>query len=146
MTGAALFFSLLRWDLLRELRRREIVPNMTLFAILMLTIAQLGAGGDLVLFDGDKRIEIDIPGKVGPVFFWMAIVFTGTVGLSQSFAAEREGGRLTGIQLAPIDLGVFYLAKVAATWTCGWWGGWPWGAWRPHPSECWPWIMPAPPS
>ena len=76
MTGTALFFSLLRWDLLRELRRREIVPNMTLFAILMLTIAQLGAGGDLVLFDGDKRIEIDIPGKVGPVFFWMAIVFT----------------------------------------------------------------------
>ena len=116
MTGTALFFSLLRWDLLRELRRREIVPNMALFAILMLTIAQLGAGGDRVLFDGDKRSEIDIPGQVGPVFFWMAIVFTGTVGLSQSFAAEREGGRLTGIQLAPIDLGVFYLAKVAAPW------------------------------
>ena len=44
MTGAALFFSLLRWDLLRELRRREIVPNMALFAVLMLTIAHLGAG------------------------------------------------------------------------------------------------------
>lgn len=105
MNAGALFLSFLRWDLLRELRRREIVLNMSLFAILMLTIAQLGAGGDP-----------ETVSKVGPVFFWMAIVFTGTVGLSQSFAAEREGGRLNGIQLAPIDLGLFYLSKVAATW------------------------------
>lgn len=105
MSGPALFFALLRWDFLREMRRKEIVLNMSLFAALMLTIAQLGTSGDSVAMK-----------NVGPVFFWMAIVFTGTVGLGQSFAAEREGGRLTGVQLAPIDLGVFYLAKVAATW------------------------------
>tara|TARA_B100000470_G_C19754352_1_gene375311 strand:- start:375 stop:1076 length:702 start_codon:yes stop_codon:yes gene_type:complete len=105
MSGPALFFALIRWDFLRELRRKEIVLNMSLFAVLMLTIAQLGTSGDSVAMK-----------SVGPVFFWMAIVFTGTVGLGQSFAAEREGGRLTGIQLAPIDLGIFYLAKVAATW------------------------------
>lgn len=105
MTGASLFFSMLRWDLLREIRRRDIVFNMALFAVLMLTIAQMGTSDDSMIMK-----------SVGPVFFWMTIVFTGTVGLSQSFAAEREGGRLIGIQLAPIDLGIFYLAKVAATW------------------------------
>ena len=105
MSGPALFFAFIRWDFLRELRRKEIVLNMSLFAVLMLTIAQLGTSGDPAAMK-----------SVGPVFFWMAIVFTGTVGLGQSFAAEREGGRLTGIQLAPIDLGIFYLAKVAATW------------------------------
>ncbi len=105
MSPGSLFFSLLKWDLLREMRRREIVLNMSLFAILMLTIAQMGTGGDSLVVS-----------RVGPVFFWMAVVFTGTVGLSQSFAAEREGGLLSGIQLAPIDLGVFYLAKVVATW------------------------------
>jgi heme exporter protein B len=83
----------------------EIVLNMSLFAVLMLTIAQLGTGGDTLVVS-----------RVGPVFFWMAVVFTGTVGISQSFAAEREGGLLNGIQLAPIDHGIFYLAKVAATW------------------------------
>lgn len=105
MRDSSLFFSLLKWDLLRELRRRDIVFNMSLFAILMLTIAQMGTSGDSL----GMKIS-------GPVFFWMAVIFTGTVGLSHSFAAEREGGRLTGIQLAPIDPGIFYLAKVAATW------------------------------
>lgn len=105
MNPGKLFLSFLKWDLLRELRRREIVINMSLFAVLMLTIAQLGTGSNP-----------ETAAKVGPVFFWMAIVFTGTVGLSQSFAAEREGGRLSGIHLAPIDLGIFYLSKVAATW------------------------------
>ena len=105
MNPGRLFFSLLKWDLLREIRRMEIVLNMSLFAVLMLTIAQLGSGGDSLVVS-----------RVGPVFFWMAVVFTGTVGISQSFAAEREGGLLNGIQLAPIDHGIFYLAKVAATW------------------------------
>ena len=105
MNRMTLFLTFIRWDFLRELRRKEIVLNMSLFAMLMLTIAQMGAGGDSAMMK-----------SVGPVFFWMAIVFTGTVGLSQSFASEREGGRLVGIQLSPIDLGVFYLAKVAATW------------------------------
>ena len=105
MNPGRLFLSLLKWDLLREIRRMEIVLNMALFAVLMLTIAQLGTGGDSLVVS-----------RVGPVFFWMAVVFTGTVGLSQSFAAEREGGILNGIQLAPIDHGIFYLAKVAATW------------------------------
>ena len=105
MNPGRLFLSLLKWDLLREIRRMEIVLNMALFAVLMLTIAQLGTGGDSLVVS-----------RVGPVFFWMAVVFTGTVGLSQSFAAEREGGILNGTQLAPIDHGIFYLAKVAATW------------------------------
>ncbi|MBN1443189.1 MAG: heme exporter protein CcmB, partial [Planctomycetes bacterium] len=55
--------------------------------------------------------------RVGPVVFWIAVLFAGTVGLSQSFAADRERGALEGILLAPLDAGIFYLAKVAATWT-----------------------------
>ena len=38
MSGPALFFALIRWDFLRELRRKEIVLNMSLFAVLMLHV------------------------------------------------------------------------------------------------------------
>jgi len=100
-----LFLALLSWDVRRELRRRESVPNMILFALLVLFVALIGLGPDR-----------QVAATIGPVIFWIAILFAGTVGLSQTFAAEREGGALGGIITAPIDLGLFYLAKVAAAW------------------------------
>jgi heme exporter protein B len=105
MKFLTLFFSLLRWDVLHELRRKETLANMILFAVLVLFVAQMGIGQD------PARAS-----SVGPVIFWISILFAGTVGLSQTFAAEREGNTIGGIVTAPIDVGVFYLAKVAATW------------------------------
>ena len=105
MSALRLYWTLLRWDIVRELRRREIVLNMTLFAVLILFLMQIGLAHDKVLAS-----------TLGPVLLWVTILFTGTVGLSQSFAGERESGRLVGLQLAPLDLGVLYFAKVTAAW------------------------------
>lgn len=105
MSSLRLFVCLFRWDVLREVRRRETIANMLLFALLVLFLARLGVAPD----EG-------ISSTIGPVMFWIAILFAGTVGLSQTFAAEREGGALGGIVTAPIDIGIFYLAKVAASW------------------------------
>jgi len=105
MKTVRLFLCLLRWDVLREIRRKETIPNMVLFALLVLFIALIGLGPDK-----------NVTSTVGPVIFWISILFAGTVGLGQTFAAEREAGALGGIVTAPLDLGVFYLAKVAATW------------------------------
>jgi heme exporter protein B len=100
-----LFFAFLYWDALRELRHKASLPNMALFSILVLFVGQLGVGTD------PEAVR-----NVGPVVFWIAVLFSGTVGLSQSFAAERDGGVLAGILSAPVDLGVYYLSKVASTW------------------------------
>ncbi len=103
MSGVRLVACIVRWDLLRELRRKDLLPNMVLFALLVLFLAVIGLG------DGAAARD------VAPVMFWIAILFSGSVGLSQSFAAEREGG-LGGVLTAPFDVSLFYLAKVAATW------------------------------
>lgn len=100
-----LFISLLRWDVVREIRRRDTVATMTLFAILVLFVGKIGIGQDP-----------KVTAEVGPVLFWIAILFAGTIGLSQTFAAEREGNHLGGIVMAPVDLGFFYLVKVVAVW------------------------------
>jgi heme exporter protein B len=105
MKNLRLLASIFRWDLLREMRRKDTLANMVLFALIVLFVAQVGIGSDR-----------GVVSAVGPVMFWISILFAGTVGLSQTFAAEREGGALGGITTSPIDLGVFYLAKVAATW------------------------------
>jgi heme exporter protein B len=78
---------------------------MLLFALLVLFVAQIGIGPDRAR-----------SASVGPVMFWIAVLFAGTVGLGQAFAAEREGNVLGAVATAPLDLGLFYLAKVAASW------------------------------
>jgi heme exporter protein B len=117
VSATRLFLSLLKWDLLRELRRKEAVLNMSLFAVLMLFLVALGTEAIFRNFANHPVAQLrELGTTLRPVFFWVIVLFAGTVGLSQSFAAERQGSALTGLILAPIDLGVFYLAKVAATW------------------------------
>jgi heme exporter protein B len=100
------FWTILRWDLIVELRRRESTLNMCLFAA-------------LVLFIGSYAVSArpEQQDQFGPIFFWMSIVFSGTVGLSRVFLAERENGAIHALLVAPVDPGVFYLAKVAAAWS-----------------------------
>lgn len=116
--------TLVRWDLVREARRRETIMNMTLFAVLILFAGRLGVEAFARYFIVDLGISPEQQGRLaaeashsmGPIFFWVAALFAGTVGLNHSFAAEREGNSLGGIVTAPIDLGLFYIAKVVATW------------------------------
>lgn len=105
MSHLRLLLRILYWDFLREMRRRESLANMILFSVMVLFVAQFGLGTDK-----------GVAASVGPVFFWIAVLFAGTVGLSQTFSSERDGGALVGVVTAPIELGVFYLAKVMATW------------------------------
>jgi heme exporter protein B len=99
------FLAIIRWDIVLELRRREAVLNMSLFAVLILFIASYGLSG-----------RTDVGEDFAPLVLWIAILFAGTVGLSRSFAVEKEAGAMTGVLVSPIDAGVFYLAKAAATW------------------------------
>jgi heme exporter protein B len=110
MRSLRLFVSLLKWDLVRELRRREAVANMCLFALLVLFVGRIGIEDSR----GASSAAGAVQEAVGPVLFWIAILFAGTIGLSQTFVAEREGDAISAITTAPIDPGVFYLSKVAA--------------------------------
>jgi heme exporter protein B len=105
MRSLRLFGALFRWDVVREVRRRDSIPNMVLFALLVLFVSHVGIGTDREMVTA-----------VGPVMFWIAVLFSGTVGLARSFSIEREGDSLGAILTSPADLGLFYLAKVAATW------------------------------
>ena len=107
--------TLVRWALIREARRRETIVNMTLFAVLILFAGRLGVETFARSFIVDVGLPPEKQGQLaeeashsmGPIFFWIAALFAGTVGLNHSFAAEREGDSLGGIVTAPIDLGVY---------------------------------------
>jgi heme exporter protein B len=90
--------ALARKDLLLELRARDTLPAMLLFVISTLVVFHFVLPGD--------SSELAATGLL-----WVAIVFTALLGLSRTFAAEREHGVIDGLVLAPSDRSAIWLAK-----------------------------------
>ena len=92
---------LLLWkDLLLELRRRESLMTMFFFGALLLFVFH---------FSFDLTPE-KIP-EMTPALLWLAFLFTGTLGLTQLFEAERSNHCFEGLLLSPMDRGALFLAK-----------------------------------
>ena len=91
---------LLRKDLILEWRRRDSLWTMFFFGILLLFVFQFSF--DLV------------PEKIAamtPALLWLAFLFTGTLGLTQLFEAERANHCLDALLMSPLDRGALFLAK-----------------------------------
>lgn len=93
---------LTRKDLVLELRSRETVPAMLLFVLAALVVFHFAVPADL-----SRETER----VVSSGLLWIAIVFTAILGLTRTFAAEREQGLLDGLVLAPCDRSAIWLAK-----------------------------------
>jgi heme exporter protein B len=88
-------------DLLAELRTRELLGGMVIFALLV-----------LLIFNFAFDLRIDNVGGVAPGVLWVAFTFAGILGLGRSFILEKDRGALDGLLAAPIDRGAIYLAKL----------------------------------
>jgi heme exporter protein B len=89
-------------DLAAELRSKELVSAMVVFAL-------------LVILSFNFALELDrspaARERVGAGVLWVATVFTGTLGLNRSLAMEKDRGSLDGLLLAPIDRSALYFGK-----------------------------------
>ena len=99
------FLVLLRKDLRREFRTREMLTSMGIYALLVIVVfgvalSQADIGNAVVNMAGG--------------LLWAMIVFTCLLGLNRSFAYEKENGCLEGLLLAPMDRGVVFLAKATS--------------------------------
>jgi heme exporter protein B len=91
---------LLAKEIAVELRSKETVPSMAVFAAAALVIFQ---------FAFDLRGPI-LP-LVTPGVLWVAVLFASILALGRSFTREVERGSLEGILASPADPGALYLAK-----------------------------------
>ena len=101
----AQYRALLMKDIRQELRTREMLTSMVVYALLVLTIY-----GAALAQVGDDLQVLSFAGGL----LWALIVFTSLLGLNRSFSHETESGCLEGILLAPIDRAVVFLAKATA--------------------------------
>ncbi|MBS12961.1 MAG: hypothetical protein CME19_15315 [Gemmatimonadetes bacterium] len=90
-------------DLLTEFRSKERVSSMAFFSVLVLvTFSFAFTPGSPALIQGAGGI------------YWVAVVFSGFLGLTRSFTVEQANDCIFGMLLAPADRSAIYLGKMLA--------------------------------
>jgi heme exporter protein B len=87
-------------DLASELRSRELLSSMLVFALLVILVFNFA-------------LELDVAARhtVTSGVLWVTFAFAGTLGLNRSMAVERDRGCLDGLLLAPVDRSALYFGK-----------------------------------
>ena len=90
-------------DLAAELRSRELISSMGVFAL-------------LVIFIFNFALELDAAARANVTsgVLWVTFTFAGTLGLNRSMAIEKDRGCLDGLLLAPVDRTAIYFGKALA--------------------------------
>jgi len=87
-------------DLLAELRSRELISAMLVFALLV-----------ILIFNFAIELQPDLRITITPGVLWVTLAFAGTLGLNRSMAVEKDRGCLDGLLLAPVDRSAIYFGK-----------------------------------
>jgi len=93
-------------DILLEIRTKEIVTSVLVFALLV-----------VVIFNFAFEPETAAMNLVAPGILWVAFTFAGVLGLNRVFAVERENSRLAGLLLCPVDHMTIYWGKLLGSFT-----------------------------
>lgn len=87
-------------DLSAEMRSRELVSAMLVFALLV-----------ILIFNFALELEAQVRATVTAGVLWVTLTFAGTLGLNRSMAIEKDRGCLDGLLLAPVDRSAIYFGK-----------------------------------
>jgi heme exporter protein B len=93
-------FSIAWKDLASELRSRELLSAMLVFALLV-----------ILIFNFALELDVATRGAVTSGVLWVTFAFAGTLGLNRSMAVEKDRGCLDGLLLAPVDRSAIYFGK-----------------------------------
>ena len=94
-------FALFWKDVALELRTKDIVVSVLVFALLTIVIFNFA-------IDPTPRMVA----VVAPGILWVAFTFGGVIGLTRSFALERDTGSLHGLMLAPVGRDIIFFGKM----------------------------------
>lgn len=91
-------------DVLLESRTREMVMPILLFSFLV-----------IVVFNFVIDPKPALVAAVAPGVLWVSFTFAGMLGLSRSFAMEKERGGIEGLMMCPVSRDLIYLGKMLGT-------------------------------
>lgn len=88
-------------DITAELRTREMLSSMFVFALLA-----------VIIFNFAFELRVADATTIAPGVLWVAVIFAGMLGLNRSFVLEKDRGCLDGLLLAPVDRSAIYFGKM----------------------------------
>lgn len=88
-------------DLAVEMRSREIISSMLVFALLAIFIFNFA-------LELTPRVRSEVTSGV----LWVTLAFAGTLGLTRSMSVEKDRGCLDGLLLAPVDRTAIFFGKM----------------------------------
>ncbi len=87
-------------DIAAELRSRELLSAMLVFALLV-----------ILIFNFALELDAKTRSTVTAGVLWVTFAFAGQLGLNRSMAMEKDRGCLDGLLLAPVDRSAIYFGK-----------------------------------
>jgi heme exporter protein B len=88
-------------DLQAELRSRELLATMLLFALL-----------SVLVFSFALQLNRLAQEEAVAGVLWVTVIFASILGLNRSMAMERENGSIDAMLLAPVHRGAIFLGKL----------------------------------
>jgi len=88
-------------DLKAEMRSREVISAMLIFALLV-----------VLIFNFALELEAGTRASITSGVLWATFTFAGTLGLNRSMAQENDRGCMDGLLMAPVDRSAIYMGKV----------------------------------
>lgn len=102
ISGMRQFKAIIKKDIVMELRTKEMLTSMGLYALLVLLIYYIALS--------QAGSNFDVTNIAGGLL-WLAIVFTSLLGLNRSLVHEKDQGCLDALLLAPVDRPVIFFGK-----------------------------------
>jgi heme exporter protein B len=110
MTAIASYARTMWWlarkDLRREFRTRMTWPAMLLLGLLLVMTVEL-----------QTDLPADVKEQLAGGLLWLAVFFSGTIGLERSFADENDEGCWDALRMYPLSPTVIYTAKLLFNFT-----------------------------
>ncbi len=88
-------------DTLSEMRTKEIISSVLVFALLVIVIFNFAFGAS------PETITLVAPG-----ILWVTFTFAGVLSLNRSFIPEKEQGCLEGLMVCPVSREAIYVGKM----------------------------------
>ena len=95
----------LAWkDILLEVRTRDIVVSVAVFAFLV-----------MVVFNFALNVTPKLEEDLAPGILWVTFVFAGVLAMNRAFVLEKDRGSLEGLLLTPASRDAIYFGKMLGT-------------------------------
>ena len=93
-----------RKDIIAEIRTKETIVSVLVFALLVIVVFNFAFGTDSELMTA-----------VAPGILWVAFAFAGVLSLNRAFIPEKEEGCLEGLMACPVSRETIYVGKMLSS-------------------------------